>query len=66
MKASTGCRATPRGEADAFMTRRSQMEEGLGDLPTIDLESLRPWDARFDVPDRAVLPQEEQPLKLTL
>ena len=26
MKASTGCRATPRTEADAFMIRRSQME----------------------------------------
>jgi hypothetical protein len=26
MKARTGCRATPRTEADAFMTRRSQME----------------------------------------
>jgi hypothetical protein len=32
------------------MIRRSQMEE-LGDLPIIDLWSLRPWDARLRLRD---------------
>ena len=37
MKASTGCRATPRAEADAFMTRRSQMEERSRRCPRSEL-----------------------------
>jgi hypothetical protein len=44
MKASTGCRASPRTEADAFMIRRSQMEGRTRRSPgdrSVVLEALR-------------------------